>query len=339
MHSSYDKNDKKGQNSFDLHTQLSKLSNNVKTGKDEENPSGPSQCSTQLATQYDTSQKNHHYCSPPNQDQHLESSIREMSNKTTDKDCDYNENSRNIMGTMTSDNPYTQESATYNNKNSNQERSREVLSQRIMSSHSSTETIVKTIHLSSSPTLDCTASKQKKVKEKIKKKKRNHNNCSSTNISRHILDGTVKRHKSKKRQKEKSTSPIRKDNSPLRMAGSVWNTIDDSILQMLDTEVEKEETRTILWDACSSPIQQSHLSLVSNTASRSRSCCSDNVNNARKHIGKNSTVEATQSEKEKNDDESHLINRCRSKGGPRNNLFELSSWTGINISALSDDDD
>merc|ERR1712238_426297 len=184
-----------------------------------------------------------------------------------------------------------------NNKNSNQERSREVLSQRIMSSHSSTETVVKTIHLSSSPTLDCTASK------------------------------------------EKNTSPIRKDNSPLRMAGSVWNTIDDSILQMLDTEVEKEETRTILWDACSSPIQQSHLSLVSNTASRSRSCCSDNVNNARKHIGKNSTVEATQSEKEKNDDESHLINRCRSKGGPRNNLFELSSWTGINISALSDDDD
>jgi hypothetical protein len=347
----------KSQKSSDLHKQLFSMPNSASAGKDEVIDSSgslaeeisttmttthlhhPSRCSTQLETQPDSPRRKHHNCNPPNQNENLQSSMGgETTNKMHDKDCEDDANGRrSISSTMTSYNKYTQESAFCNNNNNNsihQDRSRETTSQRKISSRSPTETIDQTIHpssTSSSPSYensqrkndstspqDDITSKQKKQKKKTKKKKRNRDTISSA---------TVEMTKLKKKKEAKSISPTRKVNSPIRMAGSVWNTPDASILQMLDKEEEEEEeeTQTVIGESHAFPTQQRHPPLVSNIASRSG--------------GANGIVEDPQSESEENDDESLLLKSARIEGGSCENMFEPSSWAGIDMSALSDDDD
>ena len=368
----------KSQKTSDLHKQLFSISNSASAGKDEVLDSSeshaeeisttmttthlhhPSQCSTQLATQPDSPRRKHHSYNTTNQNENLQSSIGgELSNDMNDKDCEYDANGRSICSnTMTSDNEYTQEGTICNDSNNNnnnnnsssfhEDRSREITSQRIMSSRSPMETIDQTIHpssISSSPSYENSqrkngspssqndiASKQKKkivkkkVKKKMKNKKRSRDSISSTtHISGQVLNETVEMAESKKKKEAKSImSPTRRVNSPIRMAGSVWNTPDASILQMLDKE-EEEETQTVTWESPAFSTQQRHPPLVSNIASRRGDA--------------NGIVEDPQLESEENDNKTRPLQSARIERGSCENMFEPSSWAGIDMSALSDDDD
>ena len=361
----------KSQKTSDLHKQLFSISNSASAGKDEVLDSSgshaeeisttmttthlhhPSQCSTQLATQPDSPRRKHHSYNTTNQNENRQSSIGgELSNDMNDKDCEYDANGRSICSnTMTSGNEYTQEGTICNNSNSSsssssfhEDRSREITSQRIMSSRSPMETIDQTIHqssISSSPSYensqrknDSTSSqndiaskqKKKKVKKKMKNKKRSRDSISSTtHISGQVLNETVEMAESKKKKEAKSAiSPTRRVNSPIRMAGSVWNTPDASILQMLDKE-EEEETQTVTWESPAFSTQQRHPPLVSNIASRRGDA--------------NGIVEDPQLESEENDNKTRPLQSARIERGSCENMFEPSSWAGIDMSALSDDDD
>jgi hypothetical protein len=365
----------KSQKTSDLHKQLFSISNSASAGKDEVLDSSgshaeeisttmttthlhhPSQCSTQLATQPDSPRRKHHSYNTTNQNENRQSSIGgELSNDMNDKDCEYDANGRSICSnTMTSDNEYTQEGTICNDSNNNnnnnnnsssfhEDRSREITSQRIMPSRSPMETIDQTIHpssISSSPSYensqrnnDSTSSqndiaskqKKKKVKKKMKNKKRSRDSISSTTyISGQVLNETVEMAESKKKKEAKSAiSPTRRVNSPIRMAGSVWNTPDASILQMLDKE-EEEETQTVTWESPAFSTQQRHPPLVSNIASRRGDA--------------NGSVEDPQSESEENDNKTRPLQSARIERGSCENMFEPSSWAGIDMSALSDDDD
>ena len=360
------------QKTSDLHKQLFSISNSASAGKDEVLDSSgshaeeisttmttthlhhPSQCSTQLATQPDSPRRKHHSYNTTNQNENRQSSIGgELSNDMNDKDCEYDANGRSICSnTMKSDNEYTQEGKICNNSSSSssfhEDKSREITSQRIMSSRSPMETIDQTIHpssISSSPSYENSqrkndstssqndiASKQKKkivkkkVKKKMKNKKRSRDSISSTtHISGQVLNETVEMAESKKKKEVKSAiSPTRRVNSPIRMAGSVWNTPDASILQMLDKE-EEEETQTVTWESPTFSTQQRHPPLVSNIASRRGDA--------------NGIVEDPQLESEENDNKTRPLQSARIERGSCENMFEPSSWAGIDMSALSDDDD
>jgi hypothetical protein len=181
-------------------------------------------------------------------------------------------------------------------------------------------------HPRGDPSIGRTHKEMRKSKKKMKK-------TDDANSSSPIRDRAKNSHSPKRTRENHRGSAC---SSPIRMSQAVWNTLDPSILEMLEEEDEdsdgsadEEEVKTVIWETPSSsfiPTQSS---------------------NKHQHrileVGSNrgETETSTQGGSKGNDDEANgnespLLMERSSLG---EKLFEPSNWEGVDVAAAFDESD
>lgn len=141
-------------------------------------------------------------------------------------------------------------------------------------------------------------------------------------------------------------SPTR---SPIRLPGSVWNTPDPLILEMLREEEanealnEDDEVKTLVWD--SSCPSCSYLSLERERHESKATCSEESKSNIAGGLERTEIAENDESQMKvgKGDDnygnESPPAGRILLSRGVAAALFEPSTWVGVDATVFGDDEE